>query len=242
MHLIAGWGRHTIHRRGEKVELETLHCRHLTKKEFSRYSTRQLFLNIRHELADRREGPKTLGLALTGFGSVYIGIILLAGSSPPGFLFDAIPPGWNRKLAGLLLWIHVVVSYAINSQAICASMDRLFFCNIATFGLNSKPRIRWLCLTGAMSISSYSVANAIPFFKDLVSLIGALTSVPLCLALPAIFYRQYLQVSIWCPTKTSVGSYSLLVFACVFLSAALAGSLSSIELDWSSQGAPFACH
>lgn len=205
-------------------------------------SSQKLFLNIRHELADRSKGPKTLGVSLSAFGIVYVGIILLAGSDPPALLLDAIPPGWNRRLAGFLLFIHVVVSYAINSQAICASMDRLFFCNIHTFGLHTKPRMRWLCLTGVMSIMAFVVANAIPFFKDLVALIGALTSVPLSLVLPAVFYRHYIHVPIWCPTRATLGSYSLLVFACAFLGAALTGAVSSIEMDWEGVGGPFSCH
>jgi hypothetical protein len=54
-----------------------------------------------------------------------------------------------------------------------------------------NPIHRWLCITLVVTISSYLVSNAIPFFKDLVGLIGALTSVPLCLSLPAILYRKY---------------------------------------------------
>lgn len=89
---------------------------------------------------------------------------------------------------------------------------------------------------------AFVVANAIPFFKDLVALIGALTSVPLSLVLPAVFYRHYLQVPILYPTRSTLGSYALLVFAFAFLGAALTGSVYSIEMDWSGHGAPFACH
>ena len=163
-------------------------------------------------------------------------------TDPPGFLFDAIPPGWNRRLAGFLLWIHVAVSYAINSQAICASMDRLFFSNIEFCGIHKRPTIRWMCLSFILCVAAFMVANAVPFFKDLVALIGALTSVPLSLHLPAIFFRRYLQAPIWFPTKQTLGSYALLIFASVFMVAALAGSLSSIELDWANHGGPFACH
>lgn len=93
-----------------------------------------------------------------------------------------------------------------------------------------------------MSVMAFVVSNAIPFFKDLVALIGALTSVPLTLLLPAVFYRRYLSVSIWLPTRETLGSYALLVFASVFMAVALAGSISSIETDWSKHGGPFACH
>jgi hypothetical protein len=103
-------------------------------------------------------------------------------ADPPSFLFDSIPEGWSRRLAGLLLWFHVAVSYAINSQALCASLDQLLeeksVSVISPWWSNSRPAVRWFGLTLAVSISSYLVSNAIPFFKDLVGLIGALTRYP----------------------------------------------------------------
>jgi amino acid permease len=164
----------------------------------------KLLLNIRNEMNRRDESPKSLGISLSIFGSVYVAICVLAGPSksnscgrrrldsllpnlilttsltpifhcmtdPPSFLFDLIPTGLNRRVAGLLLWIHVAVSYAINSQAMCSSMDRLFFHRIALFGLERHPKRRWLLLTLLLAVSSYLVANAVPFFKDLVALIG----------------------------------------------------------------------
>jgi amino acid permease len=157
-------------------------------------------------------------------------------------LFDAIPPGIHRRIAGFFLWIHVAVSYAINSQAICASMDRIFFYQWAPVkGL--KDNQRWMILTGIISVSAFVVANAIPFFKDLVAFIGALTSIPLTLLIPAVYHRKILGVPILLPTKDTLGSYSLLVFATVFMAAGLVGSVDSILKDWKQhQGGFFACH
>jgi amino acid permease len=200
----------------------------------------QLFLNIRHELGDRKAAPRSLAMSLTAFGTFYVIIVLAAGSHPPAFLFDAIPAGLNRRIAGLLLWAHVVVSYAINSQAICSSMDRLISHRGMSDTMSSSQR--WLILTCLMAAAAYTVANAIPFFQDLVALIGALTSVPLTLLLPAVFWRKHLAVPIWKPTHDSLYSYSLLVFAVVFMVAATVGSVYSIQQDWSAHGPPFSCH
>ena len=43
--------------------------------------SQKLFLNIRHELSDRSQAPKSLAISLSTFGFVYVGIILLAGTS-----------------------------------------------------------------------------------------------------------------------------------------------------------------
>jgi amino acid permease len=202
--------------------------------------SQKLFLNIRHELSDRKAAPRSLAMSLSAFGTFYVVIALAAGSHPPAFLFDAIPAGLNRRIAGLLLWAHVVVSYAINSQAICSSMDRLVWYRVTSDTISASQR--WLILSSLMVVAAYTVANAIPFFQDLVALIGALTSVPLTLLLPAIFWRKYMAVPIWKPTHDSLYSYLLIVFAVVFMMSATVGSVYSIQQDWSTHGPPFSCN
>jgi len=213
--------------------------------------SQKLLLNIRHEFADRNDAPTSLGMGLTVFGTVYVLIVVLAGSNPPGLLFDAIPRGTiHRQAAGLFLWIHVVVSYAINSQAICASMDRNFFGRWEPVRLWSDQR-RWTVLTAIMASSAFFIANAVPFFKDLVAFIGALTAVPLTLLLPAVFYRGACEkVAVWLPplrwdaivAYRSWGSYSLLVYSSVFMVTATLGSVYSILSDWEHHtGGFFSC-
>mmetsp|Transcript_16025 Transcript_16025/g.37137 ORF Transcript_16025/g.37137 Transcript_16025/m.37137 type:complete len:605 (-) Transcript_16025:71-1885(-) len=211
--------------------------------------SQKLFLNIRHELQHRHEASRVLAGSLFTYGMAYVAVILLAGPDPPSFLFDTIPEGWGRRIAGLLLWFHVAVSYAINSQALCASLDNmLLFANTQVpseswWYFRNKPAARWFCITLVVSLSSYLVSNAIPFFKDLVALIGALTSVPLSLTLPAILYRKARNIAILLPDRfcVSTDSYLLLLYSFAFLAIGLIGALSEIGEDWLSQGKPFAC-
>lgn len=213
--------------------------------------SQKLFLNIRHEFAHREEAPKSLAVSLTAFGGFYILIVTMAGDSPPGFLFDIIPRGTvNRQVAGFFLWVHVAVSYAINSQAICASMDRNFFSRWGPVRLWSDER-RWTALTAIMASTAFFIANAVPFFKDLVAFCGALTSVPLTLLLPAVFYRRACEkVAVWYPpitwksmyTSRSWATYMLLVYASIFMVAATLGSVYSILSDWEHHsGGFFSC-
>lgn len=144
-------------------------------------------------------------------------------------------------MAGFLLWGHVAVSYAINSQALCSSLDRLGLQHVP--GLSDKPKRRWIILTFAMTLFSYLVSNAIPFFKDLVALIGALTSVPLSLTIPLLLHRKAKRLALFCLDKVeSWPSYTSLLYSLVFLVIGLVGSLSSIERDWRLHGRPFSCH
>ncbi|KAL3937823.1 MAG: hypothetical protein SGBAC_007151 [Bacillariaceae sp.] len=204
--------------------------------------SQKLLLNIRHDLADRRAAPHSLAMALTAFGVVYIFVSLAAGENPPSFLFNAMPAkGVHRRLAGLFLWIHVAVSYAINSQAICSSMDRLFFKHWDPVRCLHDDR-RWMLLSGVTAASAFLVANSIPFFKDLVGLTGALTSVPLTLLLPAVYHRKLLRLSIWKFEFNHLPSFGLMIFSVVFMVSAIIGSVRSIMLDWKNdQGGFFSC-
>eukprot|EP00551_Chaetoceros_affinis_P009359 CAMPEP_0203664834 /NCGR_PEP_ID=MMETSP0090-20130426/2171_1 /ASSEMBLY_ACC=CAM_ASM_001088 /TAXON_ID=426623 /ORGANISM="Chaetoceros affinis, Strain CCMP159" /LENGTH=545 /DNA_ID=CAMNT_0050528211 /DNA_START=27 /DNA_END=1661 /DNA_ORIENTATION=+ len=67
--------------------------------------SQKLLLNIRHEYRDRTQAaPQSLGIALLAFGSVYAFVCIFSGPNPPSFLFDAISPGFGRRVAGFLLW------------------------------------------------------------------------------------------------------------------------------------------
>jgi len=128
--------------------------------------SQKLFLNIRHEMKDRTQAaPGSLSISLAMYGLAYVSVCLLAGPHPPSFLFDAIPSGMGRRVAGFMLWVHVAVSYAINSQAFCSSVDRIVGHRVKVGKLDERHRLRWGILTGCVAVASYLVANAIPFFK-----------------------------------------------------------------------------
>jgi len=228
--------------------------------------SQKLYLNVRYEMKDRRKAPLALALALIVFGASYITVGQLSGPVPPSFLFDAIPYGSNvRPIAAFFLWIHVAVSYAINSQALCASMERLAFCEIQSVcccfnrfrSPNAAPptnRIRWMFLTAVTSASAFLVANAVPFFQDLIALIGAVTSVPLTFVIPAILFRKTRGIPILCRSKTRknrrrkgcrhrhILSFLLLLFSLAFFVMALLGSISTIEVDWANHAPMFSCY
>lgn len=133
------------------------------------------------------------------------------------------------------------MSYAINSQAFCSSVERVVGHKVKLFGLEARPKIRWALVTALVALSSYAVANAIPFFKDLVALCGAATSIPLSLLIPAIFYRRVQNVPLFFPSLGSKYSFSLVVFSIAFMVVGLIGAVGSIDVDWSSKSGPFAC-
>lgn len=75
-----------------------------------------------------------------------------------------------------------------------------------------------------------------------MALCGALTSIPLTLLLPGIFYRRVQMVPLCFPTLHSKLSFSLVVFSFVFMIVGLLGAVGSIAVDWKHHEGPFACH
>ena len=55
------------------------------------------------------------------------------------------------------------------------------------------PRCRWALLTSGVMLLAWAVASGVPFFPDLVSLIGALTGAPLAFLAPPLFYLRALH-------------------------------------------------
>jgi hypothetical protein len=80
-----------------------------------------------------------------------------------------------------------------------------------------------------------------PPFQDLVALCGALTSVPLTLLLPAMFYRRVQCVPLFLPTLHSKCSYALLLFSVLFMLVGLIGAIGSIDVDWKNKRGVFSC-
>lgn len=64
-----------------------------------------------------------------------------------------------------VLSLFFSVSYAINSQAFCSSVDRMVGHRVKLFGLEERHRLRWAILTAFVALLSYLIANGIPFFK-----------------------------------------------------------------------------
>jgi amino acid permease len=235
---------------------ESTFSNHSTTSNFLRQATaisaigfsvgsQKLFLNIRHEFKDRNESPKSLGISLISFGTVYAIVCIAAGKNPPEFLFDAIGNGLARRFAGLMLWLHLAVSFSINAQALCSSMDRLKLHRVQILRLHERHRLRWFLMTLLVTTSSYLIANSVPFFSDLVALIGALTSVPLTLLLPALLYRKMMGLPLFLLgndiSSTSICSFLLVIFSLFFLIFGVLGSGFSIAVDWRDRGSPFEC-
>ena len=96
-----------------------------------------------------------------------------------------------------------------------------------------RPTV-WLLVTASLIGTAWLIANAVPFFDDLVSLIGALTSAPLGFAIPALLYRQS-------TTSWELGPLLVVLYTALVLVAGTTGAVVSISKAWEHINRPFQC-
>mmetsp|Transcript_6087 Transcript_6087/g.9029 ORF Transcript_6087/g.9029 Transcript_6087/m.9029 type:complete len:487 (-) Transcript_6087:34-1494(-) len=165
-------------------------------------NSQKLLLNVRAEMADTKYANTALIMALSFYVTAYAAIVLAAGPDPPAFLLDVFltsdgraRTGFTSRCCGFLLFAHVAVSFAINQQALAATVISRFF----HIPVNNQSTLQkcyrhagthriWFFVTFFITLCAWLVANAIPFFQDLVALIGALTATPLSFAFPMLLY------------------------------------------------------
>ena len=187
--------------------------------------TSKLFLNVRREMRDPREGRKMLRYGIAAFTCVYVVVVFLSGPEPPRFLLDAVHHGTDGRIAAGLLFAHVAVSYAINQNVLARTLERYLGHTLSRRG--------WALMTAALTLSSLLIAILVPVFSDLVSVIGALTSGPLGFAMPALLFD--LATCDSDVKRRRKGVVSLVLFTVVLTIAGTTGAVIRTVRDWEAQ-------
>ena len=187
--------------------------------------TSKLFLNVRREMRDPREGRKMLRYGIAAFTCVYVVVVFLSGPEPPRFLLDAVHHGTDGRIAAGLLFAHVAVSYAINQNVLARTLERYLGHTLSRKG--------WALMTAALTLSSLLIAVLVPVFSDLVAVIGALTSGPLGFAMPALLFD--LATCDSDVKRRRKGVVSLVLFTVVLTIAGTTGAVIRTVRDWEAQ-------
>eukprot|EP00457_Paulinella_chromatophora_P007490 gb/GEZN01007513.1/.p1 GENE.gb/GEZN01007513.1/~~gb/GEZN01007513.1/.p1 ORF type:complete len:473 (+),score=42.41 gb/GEZN01007513.1/:78-1496(+) len=200
--------------------------------------SQKLLLNIRAEMVAPAESVTALKFASIFYTLGYVLVVWCTGDHPPELLLDVLPQGTWKRLAGLCLFLHVSVSYAINSQALSANVLTLLGSKVERL----NPALRWFLTTTFFMVMSWLLSNLIPFFGDLVSIIGAMTTVPLAMLLPAMFFRRAFSTRLCQLDWWNAGNLYLVLFSLLALVLGTLGACTDIVQDWQNSGAPFDCN
>lgn len=175
--------------------------------------------------------------------SVYLicGLVAYAikGKDTEGYMLDSLPFGNSFRLASLLLNLHMMVSVAIISTALSRYVQD-------TIGLRFiKNRQGWLCITFTLLVAAGCLAMAVPFFNNLIGLIGSMLLPPICFMFPILIFlsakylkREKMPVPLW------YWPFIVILFGVSFLLSVVGTmqNIREIRAAWSTFGAPFSCH
>jgi hypothetical protein len=161
-------------------------------------------------------------------------------------LFDALAiPSSMRSSPNVCLHVCLHVTTRLHLMGVVTGMSGVVVNVLQDYESDQLSAWQYSSIVGWSSMYDFDgrhgheclfglVADAVPLFKDLVALIGALTSVPLTL-----FHRHVLQApifEIWFPTMKTLTAYAM-AGLCHGVHDCRVGGLDSTRLDWTGLGA-----
>jgi len=146
-----------------------------------------------------------------------------------------------KTAASLFMFIHVAISYCLNSQV----FNRALHVRLLPHSVNRGDWVEsmhWLCISLCTVALTWLVANVIPFFSDLQGIITSFCTGPTTYGLPALMYilacrKEGKKI----PLFEMIVMCFMMFIAVLFV--AVGGVTNTMKLigDWSTFGAPFAC-
>lgn len=214
------------------------------------FSGQFILVEVMSEMRDPEEFPKAcfqLAAPFQGASFLLVGLAgyYYMGSSVVGMIADNIPFGAWFRVASALLATHMLVTYLIKGVVITKAIYRRFVKDDKEDEL--EPDRAWCALVAAVLALSWLISQLVPFFNDLVDVLGT-SLVPLCCWLMPIvlLYWQWSQGSGGKRPRISIAEAVVLglevVFAVVQSVVGTYTCVNTIIHHWRTYGAPFAPH
>lgn len=214
------------------------------------FTSQFMIVEIMSEMEDVSEFPKAyavmsapfqgLAFLICGLGGYYF-----RGDLVHGIIIDSIPFGPWLQVAALCLIVHMVITWVIKGIVFCRALQSAWDPSIAEDGSN-QGWMQWVGIVTGIMASSYFIAQIVPFFVDLIDLLGASLSPVVCFILPIVFYMRCLQDSgkpedrigyvEWAVIAVEFSLALVMFFVGTYL------SLNNLVDSWRTYGYPFSCH
>lgn len=217
---------------------------------FFAFTSQFMIVEIMSEMRDLSEFPRAyivwsapfqaFAFLICGLGGYYY-----QGDKVTGMIVDSIPFGIYLQAAAILLLIHMIITFVIKGIVICREIQHAHSPQVVD---DPSPRgwLYWVALVTAVMAFSYIVAQMVPFFVDLIDLIGAFISPIVNFILPILLYRRWLQDSGEHDDKPGYLEQAVIIFeailALLLLFVGTYNASSNIVVKWRTYGYPFACH
>lgn len=218
------------------------------------YQGQDMFCEIMQEMSDSREAPKAVTVSYCCMAASYTICVVVAygfqGRSVAQFLPDTLDDGPIKTIVNVLVAFHILCAYVMTSNLVCKIFYALLFPSspllLASTGTRDEAlsvRLRWMVVTSALLAFSFLIANLIPAFSAMQSLLGALCAAPIVFGYPAIFtYRAHRLQQKPLPWFDTIACF-LFVFVCTpaFGILGFIGAIYGIHDALQTAAGPFSC-
>lgn len=210
------------------------------------FTGQNIMLEMQAEMKTPSDFPKAVWLSFSTLFTVYATVAVLSylacGENTPGDLLLVLPHDWRKSAAGVLMVIHLMVTYTISQQVLSRAICAYLLPEALQDGI--VARFKWFFVTSGMMAACFLVANLIPLFQDIVNLTGALLSSQVVFILPSVLFLAvcpYEVAKLEGTLATWIGCWCA-IFLGIYL--ALVGTVSSVLViasKLSSGSGPFSC-
>eukprot|EP00468_Gymnochlora_sp_CCMP2014_P012853 CAMPEP_0167746016 /NCGR_PEP_ID=MMETSP0110_2-20121227/3472_1 /TAXON_ID=629695 /ORGANISM="Gymnochlora sp., Strain CCMP2014" /LENGTH=313 /DNA_ID=CAMNT_0007630721 /DNA_START=404 /DNA_END=1345 /DNA_ORIENTATION=+ len=206
------------------------------------YQGQSIFLEVISEMKNPQLWPRSVYVSHTLMASCYALTAIVGyyfkGNDVPAFLPSGLKDGPAKTIVNLMVAYHVLVAYIINSVPLVAMLKRRYMNGADT------PLSKHFILSTVLLWGAWLLTNLIPFFKDMVNIIGALCGSPIMIGLPPLFYYCALRRSgqrMGTVDAVICSTLFFVIFPFTFCSG-LASAFKSLADNWANNGPPFSCH
>jgi amino acid permease len=209
-----------------------------------------ILVEIISEMKDREEFPKaytclSAPFQCAAFMIVGLGGYYFKGDSVDGIIVDTIGFGPTFRLAAMCLLSHMLITYLIKGIVFCKGVHR----SLEGDGADEKGNRAWAVwasIVGCTIALTWFTAQLVPFFNDLVDLLGASLTPFCCWIVPIGLYVSTVSSGGLKDRSIGLVEWAIigveLLLSVVLMIAGTGITVAHIFEQWQSYGGPFECH
>lgn len=184
---------------------------------------------------------QAVAFLLVGVGGYYF-----IGDKVTGMIGDNIPFGLFFRLAAICLFSHMIVTYLIKGIVFVRAAHDFMSQKSTEQDESYSAWQMWGVLVAIVAVLAWLVANTIPFFNELVDLVGSTVTPICCYIVPIASYvrwaRDFPQKEHSISKVEGIILALEIILAIILLVFGTYFASQRIIESWETFGPPFACH
>ncbi|CAK9097809.1 unnamed protein product [Durusdinium trenchii] len=159
------------------------------------YAGHWLYFELMAEMERPEQFPRVFLINVPIQVSLYLLVACwgyhFAGDKAEGYFLDNLPDGPAYRWASALLFLHVAIAFLVKNVVLARALHQKLAPSRVDVDLREPggacAQMQFAGCVVLLLVSCWAVANSIPFFDDLLALIGSLLSGPISFIFPMAF-------------------------------------------------------